>query len=101
MGIQIFEQGIATGNIAVGAALLYPMQTIITAAPQQPVPRKVEDPPGWLTGPLVGFLAQCVDMIALNLDIVTAYYQKIIVSHSFVIFATTNILRPVRFVLNN
>lgn len=40
-------------------------------------------------------LAQCVAMIALNLDIVTDYYRKIIVSHSFVIFATTDILRRV------
>ncbi len=54
-----------------------------------------------VTGPLVGFLAQCVAMIALKLDIVTAHNRKVIVSHSFVMVETTNILRRARFVLNN
>lgn len=101
MDIQIFEQGHRNREYRCRRSASLSDAAIITAAPRQPVPRKVEDPPGWLTGPLVGFLAQCVAMIALKLDIVTAYYRTIIVSHSFVIFVTINILRRVRFVLNN
>jgi hypothetical protein len=35
---------------------------------------KVEDPPGWLAGPPVGMLAQCVRMIAVKIDIVEVHY---------------------------
>lgn len=35
---------------------------------------KVEDPSGWLTGPRVGMLAQCVGIITVKIGIVTDHY---------------------------
>lgn len=35
---------------------------------------KVEDPPGWVTGPPVGMPAQYVGMIAVKFDIVEDHY---------------------------
>ncbi|EGE57516.1 hypothetical protein RHECNPAF_430039 [Rhizobium etli CNPAF512] len=60
-------------GISLSAQHFFSDAAIITVALRQPIPQKAEDPPGWMTGPLVGLLAQCVAMIALNLDIVTAY----------------------------